>query len=32
LLMLSMSHPYGGLMGVSDRPLRLAVAQIGQTP
>jgi hypothetical protein len=31
-LMLSMSHPYGGLMGVSDRPLRLAVAQIGQTP
>jgi hypothetical protein len=31
-LMLSMSHPYGGLLGVSDRPLRLAVAQIGQTP
>jgi hypothetical protein len=29
LLLLSMSHPYSGLMPLTDAPLRAAVAQVG---
>jgi hypothetical protein len=29
-LMLSMSHPYKGIMHLSDLPLRRAIAQVGQ--